>query len=211
METKQIGLTTLLAGLAAIVLVEVVVSLVDSAGSFSPLMILGAARAVEAVLIIGMVYLLGGGLSVIGLDGPVLLSGIKRGLIWSAGFGAASLLLFCVMSLAGLEPLKYIRGGMPAEGLAGYFLVGAVIGPVAEELMFRGLLYGFFRRWGVFSALVLSTLMFVSVHFAGGGAGLPQVVGGIVFAIAYEVEGSLMTPITIHILGNAAIFTLSLI
>ena len=77
--------------------------------------------------------------------------------------------------------------------------------------MFRGLLYGFFRRWGVFSALVLSTLMFVSVHFAGGGAGIPQVVGGIVFAIAYEVEGYLMTPITIHVLGNAAIFTLSLI
>jgi hypothetical protein len=36
-------------------------------------------------------------------------------------------------------------------------------------------------------------------------------VGGIIFAVAYEMEASLMVPITIHILGNMAIFTLSLI
>jgi len=42
------------------------------------------------------------------------------------------------------------------------------------------------------------------------GIPLPQVVGGIVFAVAYEIEGSLMVPITIHVLGNLAIFTLSL-
>jgi len=35
------------------------------------------------------------------------------------------------------------------------------------------------------------------------------VVGGIVFAIAYETEGSLMAPLTIHVLGNTAIFALS--
>jgi len=40
---------------------------------------------------------------------------------------------------------------------------------------------------------------------------VPQIVGGIIFAIAYEKEGSLIVPITIHVLGNMAIFTLSLI
>jgi hypothetical protein len=43
------------------------------------------------------------------------------------------------------------------------------------------------------------------------GVFVHQVVGGIVFAVAYEVEGSLLVPITIHVLGNMAIFTLSLI
>jgi hypothetical protein len=38
----------------------------------------------------------------------------------------------------------------------------------------------------------------------------PQAVGGIVFAIAYKVEGNLMVPITIHVLSNTAIFALSL-
>ncbi|MBW2319145.1 MAG: CPBP family intramembrane metalloprotease, partial [Deltaproteobacteria bacterium] len=43
--------------------------------------------------------------------------------------------------------------------------------------------------------------------------GLPitQIVGGVIFCVAYEVEGKLMTPITIHVLGNTAIFALSLI
>jgi hypothetical protein len=36
-------------------------------------------------------------------------------------------------------------------------------------------------------------------------------VGGIVFAVAYELEGNLMVPITIHVLGNTAIFALSLV
>jgi membrane protease YdiL (CAAX protease family) len=35
-------------------------------------------------------------------------------------------------------------------------------------------------------------------------------VGGIVFAIAYEKEKNLMVPITIHCLGNLAIFSLSI-
>ncbi|MBW2341949.1 MAG: CPBP family intramembrane metalloprotease [Deltaproteobacteria bacterium] len=44
----------------------------------------------------------------------------------------------------------------------------------------------------------------------GWGIPLPQVVGGIVFAVAYEIEGSLMVPITIHVLGNLAIFMRSM-
>jgi membrane protease YdiL (CAAX protease family) len=33
-------------------------------------------------------------------------------------------------------------------------------------------------------------------------------VGGLVFAVAYEIEKSLLVPITIHVLGNFAIFSL---
>jgi|LGVF01.1.fsa_nt_gb hypothetical protein len=35
--------------------------------------------------------------------------------------------------------------------------------------------------------------------------------GGILFAVAYETSGSLAAPIVIHVLGNLAIFTVSLI
>ena len=54
-------------------------------------------------------------------------------------------------------------------------------------------------------------MMFVLAHPIFSGIPLPQTVGGIVFAVAYEIDGSLMVPITIHILGNLTIFTLSLI
>ena len=68
----------------------------------------------------------------------------------------------------------------------------------------------FFRRWGVAAALVASTLAFVLAHPLGHRFPLTQVVGGVVFAVAYEVEGDLIVPITIHVLGNLALFTLSL-
>ena len=58
--------------------------------------------------------------------------------------------------------------------------------------------------------MALSTLAFVLAHPAGSGIPLPQITGGILFALAYEKEGNLTVPITIHILGNMAIFSLSL-
>ena len=94
--------------------------------------------------------------------------------------------------------------------LALYFVIGGFIAPVAEELCFRGILYTFFRRWGIMTAMVASTAIFVMLHTIHG---LPviQIVGGIVFAMAYETSRNLTVPITIHCLGNLAIFTLSLL
>jgi membrane protease YdiL (CAAX protease family) len=88
--------------------------------------------------------------------------------------------------------------------------VGSVIGPIAEEIFFRGVIYGFFRQWGAVIAIIFSTLIFVFTHPIGGSIPVTQFVGGIVFAIAYEKEQNLMVPITIHCLGNLAIFSLSI-
>ena len=90
-------------------------------------------------------------------------------------------------------------------------MVGGLVAPIAEEIFFRGVIYGFLRRWGVLLALAGSTVIFVLAHAISSRIPLTQIVGGIVFAVAYEVEGKLMVPITIHVLGNMAIFTLSLV
>jgi membrane protease YdiL (CAAX protease family) len=60
------------------------------------------------------------------------------------------------------------------------------------------------------AAALVSTALFAAVH---SGVALPvtQVVGGIVFAVAYHTGKSLMVPIVIHMLGNLAIFSLSLL
>ena len=179
-------------------------------GRFNLLIVLGAARVLEVVLIVGTVYFLEHGLSVIGLDISTLSRGLIRGLLWSAGFAVIALLFYVVLYAVGINPMKFIKSSMPVEGLAGFLLIGAVIGPIAEELFFRGVVFGFVRRWGAFAAVVVSTALFALAHSASGGVGLLQVVGGVVFAVAYEVEGSLMVPVTIHVLGNSAIFALSI-
>jgi membrane protease YdiL (CAAX protease family) len=86
--------------------------------------------------------------------------------------------------------------------------VGGLLAPIAEEVVFRGLIFGYLRRWGLPAALLISTAIFAALHLPAIPA--TQIVGGAVFAIAYHIEGSLMVPILIHSLGNLAIFTLSL-
>ena len=59
-----------------------------------------------------------------------------------------------------------------------FFVVGAIVAPVAEEVFFRGVLYGFFRRWGAFIAVVISTVLFVIAHPIGSGVPWQQIAGG---------------------------------
>jgi hypothetical protein len=147
----------------------------------------------------------------IGLSRSKMLPGLVRGLIWSVCFGIAAGALFLVLFAAGINPLKLVNTPMPsAPGQIFIFvLVGGIIGPIWEEIFFRGIIFGFFRRWGVYAAILVSTALFVLPHYDGHHLPMTQIVGGIVFAIAYEKEKSLLVPITIHCLGNIAIFSLT--
>jgi membrane protease YdiL (CAAX protease family) len=122
-------------------------------------------------------------------------------------------LVAVILMIAGLHPADLIAANFPSTqpGLFFFFVVGGIISPVAEEIFFRGMLYGYFRRWGMWAALLLSTAVFVTAHAIFHRVPVPQIVGGILFALAYEKEKNLMVPITIHVLGNLAIFTLSLV
>jgi membrane protease YdiL (CAAX protease family) len=213
MEANKIEIKTLIISLALIFSIEVSTKVMISQGLYYPMIVLGVARLLEIVLIVLIVLIWGKGISSIGLARSKMVPGLKKGLIWSAGFGVVVSFAFVVLFAAGINTLTLIQVRLPPRPgeIALYFLIGGMVGPVAEEVFFRGILYGFLRRWGVVVALVLSTLIFVLIHPTNHGLPITQAVGGIVFAVAYEVEGSLMVPITIHALGNMAIFTLSLI
>ena len=204
---------TLVICVTAVLAVELAAWVVIANTLHQPMLILGCARLLQILLIVLIVLFWGSGLSSVGLARSSLVPGIKRGLIWSLGFGVVAGFAFAVLFFAGINVLTAIQARLPTQhsDVILYFLVGALVGPVAEELFFRGLLYGFFRRWGVVAAVILSTLFFVLPHAVHQRIPITQVVGGIVFAVAYEVEGSLMVPIIIHVLGNVAIFSISLL
>lgn len=92
-----------------------------------------------------------------------------------------------------------------------------VIGPVtatAEEMLFRGLLYRWFReRGGVALAVLLSGAVFGLAHLyfltPGGLAGIVFTAEITVFAFAaallYQASGSLWPPILFHMLNNSVV------
>jgi hypothetical protein len=213
MEAGKIDVKTLCAAVAAIIIVELLVGAAVSRDLFHPFLILGIARIVETALIIAIVVRIGNGVASIGLNPSELAVGFKRGLIWSVGFGILAGVSFVIVSLFGFNPLDMIQVQLPAGigVVMMYVIISVFIGPVAEEVFFRGIIYGFFRRWGIIAALIASSLLFILAHSAIRGVPIPQVVGGLVFALAYEIEGSLVVPITIHILGNMAMLIVSLI
>ena len=139
--------------------------------------------------------------------------GLKRGVVWSAGFGLLVLLGGVLLYVMGINPLSLIYTPLPADSghILLVFIVGGIIAPIMEEIFFRGVLYRFLRRWGALTAILLSTLAFVLAHPVFPDVPITQIVGGLLFALAYEIEKNLVAPITIHSLGNMAIFGLSLI
>ncbi|HUT70210.1 MAG TPA: type II CAAX endopeptidase family protein [Desulfatiglandales bacterium] len=213
MEARSIEIKAFLLSLGAIILIEGAARLLISRGLYNPMIVLGGTRVLETGIIVSSVLLWGKGLPSIGLARAKITPGIRRGLIWSAGFALVAAFASVVLYVVGLDPLKLIAVRLPGRlsEILIFFLIGGIVGPIAEEMFFRGMLYGFLRRWGIVVAIVVSTGVFVLAHPISQGFPIPQAVGGIVFALAYEIEGSLMTPIVVHVLGNLALFTLSLI
>lgn len=213
METKKITLNTLVFSAAAVVSVELAARVAISQGVLSPLMGLGAARLVQICLMLVFIRHRENNFDSIGIAPANISAGLKKGVIWSLCFGLAVGLALIVCLLSGRNVLTFFQTPLPFRhrDIFLFFCVGAVIGPIAEEIFFRGIIYGFFRQSGFILALTLSTALFVFLHLTGPHIPLTQVIGGLLFAVAYEIEKNLIVPIVIHSLGNLAIFSLSFV
>lgn len=93
---------------------------------------------------------------------------------------------------------------LPLGVLLALLAVAVIIAPLAEELLFRGLLYRFLKsrmsaRW----AMVASSVCFGAIHF-NVSSFIPLTFFGMVLVRAYERTGSLKVPILMHALFNAS-------
>lgn len=123
---------------------------------------------------------------------------------------------FIVAAIVGL-PIQQRFGVDPtqealsqATGVPGLFplvfLSGAIIAPVAEEIIFRGYLYKAFRdRFKPSYAIVMSAALFSVLHLELL-ATVQLFVIGIALGYVYEKTGNLVAPITLHVLNNAVAF-----
>ena len=89
-------------------------------------------------------------------------------------------------------------------------LLACLIGPIAEELFFRGVVYAAIRqRTSRAIAMLTSGAVFSLIHTNLLGF-LPIMILGCVLAYLYERTGSLTVPLAVHILHNTFLMALAL-
>ena len=81
-------------------------------------------------------------------------------------------------------------------------LFAAIIGPMVEELFFRGFLYSALKKYiGIFWAMTATASLFAALHAHIVGF-FPIVALGMLLAYLYEKTGTLVSSITVHIVHN---------
>lgn len=142
---------------------------------------------------------------VLGLNQPVrvrvilgmfsLLMVMDQALRWAMGAASAN------------EP----GGGLSLGESGTWGLVFAVVSacllaPLAEEVLYRGVLFGSLRnRVGVVSGALLSAAVFAVLHFYDGYGLVSVGIFGFFCALLYAGTGSLVTVVVLHVLYNSSI------
>jgi uncharacterized protein len=83
-----------------------------------------------------------------------------------------------------------------------FFLVGAVLAPLVEEIFFRGFLFqGFRAKYGWVSSMLLSSLIFAIAHLDPVSL-IPTFVLGNLLAYLYQRTNSVWPGVLLHVLVN---------
>jgi uncharacterized protein len=136
--------------------------------------------------------------------------------------GYLTLMLGNVVSIFASEFLGNLFGIAPAEavnqltiirslmgpGAIFMFLSAVIMGPIIEELIYRKAFFGLIKNDKI--ALVVSSLVFGSIHLIGETSILGALVNGISYYVMGFIFGyiylknhkNIMAPIAVHILSN---------
>ncbi|HIX90990.1 MAG TPA: CPBP family intramembrane metalloprotease [Candidatus Agathobaculum pullicola] len=125
---------------------------------------------------------------------------IGIGLMW-VGSLIGAWLNDLVYQIANLETVDMVTEAFNEMPLAVILLGACVLGPLCEELLFRGLMAGRLARYGQKPAALVSALLFGLYH-----ANLSQFfyafLLGLLLAYAYFYTGKLKTAVVLHMLFN---------
>lgn len=79
----------------------------------------------------------------------------------------------------------------------------AIISPIYEEILYRGVFYTFFRdRYGIWGGVFISSIIFTVVHIPTYNTLPVNFLSGVVFAWLYEKTNSILSAMIVHALFN---------
>ena len=131
-------------------------------------------------------------------------------------FGPRLFLLFWAAMLAGnlLSPIIAASersapalSSLPVSGLplVTAWMAACLLPAVGEELLFRGLMQGWLRPYGFWSAVLGQAVLFSLLH-GRLSVCVPALLGGIVLGLCAEISGSLRMGMLFHLYNNSFAF-----
>ena len=125
-------------------------------------------------------------------------------LLWLALAFLAGLALYGRAMASALSFKSFCAAWSAGGPLSGF--VSILFGPLVEEIVFRGWLYGALRnRLPAWLGIIVNALIFSAAHALNPGVFLLTFAGGLLFATSYEMSRNLLTPIALHVGGNLAL------
>ena len=160
--------------------------------------------AIEPLIIMGVAFLWAKSSNLdIGLRAPAL----RDAWIWIALFIA-----YCVAGwvVALTYPTEIDEGWLNEVlrlSLSEDIVISVILGPIAEELLFRGVLFSaIMRRWGIWAAIILPSILWSLTHFQYEPMVIVAFCGaGILLAVIRWKSGSLYVPLALHAAYNLAV------
>lgn len=212
-------LVLFLAFTAGSVLVVLGNSLLGDAGLTGPILTETVPTALHflGILLVATWYLhWRGDHSLIGLRIPTR-KDILIVVLGAVGLIVTIMTLDILFSAYGLEPGENVavEAGKDNPELFLYYVpIVLLLNAPAEELLFRGVIQGLFRRaYGVVPAILAAALIFGFVHYlavAGNGGQMVYVtiafVSGVVLGALYEYTGNLLVPTVVHAIWNSIVY-----
>ncbi|RLA98217.1 MAG: hypothetical protein DRG37_06900 [Deltaproteobacteria bacterium] len=164
------------------------------------------ARIAELFIILGLAY------NECGLMVKNLRHEISLGLFISVIFGSAVLGTNLLLGhLLGSNLLYHVLKRQDVNNPLLFFTVACCIAPFVEELFFRGLIYAWIRqRQSMLTSVLLSALIFASMHANISVMSIVQLTGGVIFALVYEWRHNIWPGYVIHCLANLGLWILPL-
>ena len=156
--------------------------------------------------------------------GLVEFFGLRKVTLWKIP-GLAFLLLLAAYPLIGAaagltqqidggnaEPQEIVQFFLAASAssdrwsVATIVAMGAIVAPVAEELIFRGYIHGTIKRYlGMSAGILVNSALFAAIHLNSASL-FPLFVLAVCFTLVYEATGSILVSMTMHSLFNLATF-----
>lgn len=150
-------------------------------------------------------------LQVLGLSAKNFFRNVFYGVVGYVALVPVLILMLAITAIV-INAVKYIPQRQPVVELfmkekgtaflAYSSLFAAILGPIVEEIFFRGFMYGLFKKYiGIFWAMVLTAAIFATLHTHVVGF-FPIMALGMLLAYLYEKTGTLVSSMTVHIIHN---------